>query len=565
MKILGFSCIFVCQFSGIYGIINLINVLENVLMATSSKDILIMELKDSISEQRQMNKTLQNALDASTSQVKELTIQVSLLNEQMEYLKKKLFGTSSERHVPLDNQISMFNEAEIEANPEIVEELLETEVTSHKRKAKTTLEEKIKGIPIEQVICELPSEEQFCDLCGHELERMGQEVIRRELEYIPAKVKIIEYVSIHYVCPECKETEEPFFAKGVSQQPLMKHSLASPSSVAWVMYQKYANGLPLYRQEKDWKQYGINLSRATMANWVIFTALNYFKPLYDYCHRQLIQREFLMADETRVQVLKEDNRAAETDSFMWLYRSGEDGLPPIILFEYSMTRAGTTAIKFLDGFKGYLSCDGYSGYNKVPDIKRCGCWAHVRRYYVDAIAKGYENNLSHPAVQGAEFCSKLFHYEEEFKKKGYTPEKRKELRLKKAKPILEAFWSWIETQTPVKNSRMDKAIQYSIHQRPYLETFLEDGRCSLSNNLAENSIRPFTVGRKGWLFCDSPKGATSSAIVYSVVEMAKANGLNIYEYLNFLLKQRLSETTDDLELDLIAPWGQKAKSLCSLK
>lgn len=534
-------------------------------MATSAKDILILELKDSIAEQRQMNRTLQNALEASTSQVKELTNQVSLLNEQMEYLKKKLFGTSSERRdSPSDDQLSIFDEAETEADPQKIEEIQATDVAAHKRKAKTTLEEKIKGLPVKEIICELPSEKQFCDLCGHDLERMGQEVIRRELEFIPAKVRILEYISIHYVCPECKETEEPFFAKATAEQPLMKHSVASPSSVAWVMYQKYANGLPLYRQEKDWKQYGIELSRTTMANWVIYCALNYFKPLYDYCHRQLIQRQFLMADETRVQVLKEDNRAAETDSFMWLYRSGEDGLPPIILFEYSVTRAGITAVNFLDGFSGYLSCDGYSGYNKVPAIKRCGCWAHIRRYYVDAIAKGFERDLNYPATQGAEYCSKLFHYEEEFRKSSQGPDKRKELRLKKEKPILEAFWRWVETQNPTKNSRLDKAIQYTINQKPYLETYLEDGRCSISNNLAENSIRPFTVGRKGWLFCDSPKGATASAIVYSIVEMAKANGLNIYEYLNFLLKQRLSETIEDQEMDFIAPWGQKAIAQCKL-
>lgn len=535
-------------------------------MVPMSKDLLIRELKDSISEQRQMNRSLQRALDASTEQVNALTQQVTLLNEQLEYMKKKLFGTSSERRKPEDEtQLSFFNEAELEANPEQKEPLIETEIAAHKRKPKTKLDEKIKDLPVERIICELPASEQLCDLCGHELERMGQEVVRRELEFIPAKLKVLEYVSIHYNCPECKQTEEPFFAKASVTAPLMKHSIASPSSVAWVMYQKYANGLPLYRQEKDWKQYGIELSRATMANWVIYCAKNYLKPLYDYCHKRLLEREFLMADETRVQVLKENGRAAETDSFMWLYRSGEDGLAPIILFEYSMTRAGSTAADFLKNFSGYLSCDGYAGYNKIPEAKRCCCWAHVRRYFVDAIPKGKENDLGHPAVQGAQFCSKLFYYEEQFRKNNYTPEKKKELRLEKEMPILEAFWRWLEVQNPIKNSRLDKAIQYAANRRPYLETYLEDGRCSLSNNLSENAIRPFTIGRKGWLFCDTPAGAEASAIVYSIVEMAKANNLNIYNYLNFLLRKRPSEIMDDdQQLELISPWSDEAKAKCGL-
>lgn len=534
-------------------------------MTTTAKDLLVRELKDTITDQRQLITTLRTALDASTAQAHELTQQISNLNEQLAFMKKKLFGTSSERRdTSLEGQINLFNEVESEMILSAVEPFQEIEVSGHNRKPKTTLDEKLKGIPVERIICELTEEEQVCQQCGNDLVKIGQEVVRRELEYVPAKVKVIEYVSIHYGCPECKETEEPFFAKAPVDKALMKHSLASPSSVAWVMYQKYANGLPLYRQEKDWKQYGIELSRATMANWVIYCAANYLKPLYDYCHQKLLEREFLMADETRVQVLKEENRKAETDSFMWLYRSGEDGLPPIILYEYSMTRAGSNAADFLKGFSGYLACDGYAGYNKVPAIKRCSCWSHVRRYFIEAVPKGHEYDLSQPAVQGVEFCSKLFQYEEVFRQKGHSPEKRKELRLQKEKPILEAFWCWLENLHPVKNSRLDKAVQYVVNRKPYLETYLEDGRCSLSNNLSENSIRPFAVGRKGWLFCDTPAGAEASAIVYSMVEMAKANHLNIYKYLNFLLSKRVSETMEDHQLDLIAPWGQDTLSQCKV-
>ena len=463
----------------------------------------------------------------------------------------------------MDGQINLFNEAEQEVAQETKETPEEISVKSHKRKSKTTLEEKLKGIPVEEVPIVLQDEEQFCPECGTKLEVIGKEFIRHELEYIPAQVKVKKYYSVHYACPACKEEDIPVIIKAPKEQALIKHSLASSTAVAWTMYQKYANGLPLYRQEKDWKQYGIELTRNTLAHWVIYCAMHYFKPMYDYFHRKLLQRKFIMADETRIQVLNEEDRKAETDSFMWLYRSGEDGLEKIILYEYSPTRSGENAAAFLAGFKGYLACDGYQGYNKVPDIKRCCCWAHVRRYMIDAVPKGHQYDYSNPAVQGVEFCNKLFQYEDSFKKKGYSYEKIKEMRLQKEKPILEAFGSWIENQHPVRNSRMDKAVQYVVNRKPYLETYLEDGRCSFSNNLSENAIRPFTVGRKNWLFSDSTAGAEASAIVYSMVEIAKANNLNIYKYLEYLLRKRPSEEMSDLELENLAPWNKETMEQCS--
>jgi hypothetical protein len=267
-----------------------------------------------------------------------------------------------------------------------------------------------------------------------------------------------------------------------------------------------------------------------------------------------------MADETRVQVLKEDGRAAETDSYMWVYRSGEDGLPPIILFNYTETKKGKNAAGFLDGYKGYLMTDGYSGYNLLSNVKRCCCWAHIRRYFIDAVPKGHEYDMSIPAVQGVEFCSKLFHLEKQFTDKGHSPEKRKNERLLKEKPIVEAFFTWLDTQVITRNDRFHKAVQYAQNRRPYLSTYLEDGRCSLSNNLTENTIRPFTIGRKGWLFCDTPKGAEASAIVYSFVEMAKANNLNINQYLTHLLSKLPSCDLTDPDFDQLLPWHEDVQS-----
>ena len=530
-----------------------------------AKELQIRELKDALVESRKLNIYLQKSLEESNANSKHLSEQISLLSEQVAYLTQKLFGTSSEKRaadIP-DGQLSFFDEAEASADNTVPDSLSEEQIEAYARKKRRSRQELMATLPIRQIICDIPLDERICDLCGAGLKEIGREVVRRELEFIPAKLSVIEYVSVHYACPKCKETEEPFFLKAQTPNPLMKHSLASPSTVAWLWYQKYANGLPFYRQEKDWKQNGLELNRSTMANWTIQCAGKYLKPIWAYYHKQLIKRKFLMADETRVQVLKEEGRSAQSDSFMWLYRTGEDGLAPIILYEYQQSRAGYNASEFLKGFQGYLCVDGYAGYNRVLDIIRCGCWAHVRRYFKDAIPKGHEQDFSNLAVQGVEYCSKLFKYEESFQKKGYDSDQRKRARLEKKKPLLEAYWSWIETVPSIKNSRLDKAVQYAKNQKPYLEHYLEDGHCSFSNNLSEQLMKAFATGRKNWLFHDTPQGAESSAIIYSVVETARANGLNIYKYLTFLLMYMPdTDSSDEEEMDWMMPWGEGTIQNC---
>ena len=273
-------------------------------------------------------------------------------------------------------------------------------------------------------------------------------------------------------------------------------------------------------------------------------------------------REFLMADETRVQVLKEPGRIAESQSFMRLYRTGEDGLPVILLYGYTPKRIGDNAADFLDGFQGYLETDGYQGYNKVSGIKRCSCWEHIRRYFVDEIPKGKQLDYNQSAVQGVHYCDRLARLESNISGKcGTDYEKRKQMRLEKEKPVLEAFWAWVDSQNPVRNTRLDKALTYVKNRRETSMTYLEDGRCSFTNNLSENAIRPFTVGRKNWLFSDSVESAEASAIAYTMVEMAKAHNLNIYQYLSYVLEQRPNENWSDEQLAELAPWSEKLQTL----
>ena len=534
-------------------------------MADSSKDIQLRELKDMINDLRKMIKTLQATVDAANKREEALTQERDNLKEEVDLLRKKLFGTSSEKRVlDIPGQLNFFNEAELAQDPALAQmEELEAsapEKTPKKRKTRATDAERFKGIPVVKEYLDLSETEKNCPVCGTALKQIGEEFVRRELIFIPAKLKIREYYSRNYECPQCSQHGIPVIKKGKDGKPHMLYGMASTGTVAWVMYQKFCNGLPYFRQEKDWKQYGASITRATMANWVIQNSEAFFLPMYEFFHRKLLEREFAMADETPLQVLHEPDRRAQTKSYMWLFRSGEDGSPPIILYKYSETRAGDNAVDFLHGFKGYLMCDGYSGYNKVPDAKRTACWAHIRRYLTDAIPKGKALDYTQPAVQGVMYINQLFHLEDVIKKKYTSFDAIKKARLEKEKPVVEGFLSWLDQQTPVRGTRMDKAVTYIQNRRSCLITYLEDGRCSFSNNLSENAIRPFTVGRKNWLFCDTPNGAQASAIVYSMVEMAKANGVNVYHYLTYLLEKMPSDRMSDEELELLSPWNENVKT-----
>lgn len=548
-------------------------------MAFNSQELQIRELKDLL---LQLNKTVAEqtkVIELLRKELEEAKALAEQRQEQIDYLKKKLYGSSSEKQKKtVDGQITleqifgqMFNEPEYHLDNDESEEET-TVVKQHTRKKKKTNKEKFKDLPAEEVLIELSPEDQFCSECGTPMVQIGKEYVREELIYIPAVVKRIQYYRATYKCPSCTEGNHPdpdvayHFAKAEVAPSLIPGSFASESMVAWCMYQKYALALPLYRQEQDWLQFGVELPRSTMARWIIRCVDDYLIHIYNYFHRKLLEREFLMADETRIQVLAEPERRAQTQSFMWAVRTGEDGLPTIITYGYTETRARYNIEKFLEGYRGgYLQTDGYQGYNNLKGIKRCCCWSHIRRYFLDAVTKGHQEGLSDPAVQGVKYCDKLFMHERRCREKGYSHEQRKEYRLKKSKPVIDAFFTWLDQQEPTKGTRLDSAVKYAQNRKKYLYTYLEDGRCSLSNNLTENSIRPFTVGRKNWLFAATPGGANASAVVYTMVEMAKAHKVNIFKYLTYLLKQRPNEKMTDDQLEELAPWNQQVIDYCADK
>lgn len=497
--------------------------------------------------------------------IKGLQDQVNNLVEIIHILRKEKFGPSSEKtHRPdVEGQLSLFNEVEIEARAAAPEPISRGEKGYVRQNKRTKREELIKELPVREVLCESAPEDQYCLQCSSDLRPIGKEIVREELEYIPAKLQIVRYVRMSYECPKCKHSERPYIQKALTPSSLMSHSLASPSSVANVMYQKYVNSVPLYRQEKDWERLGIALTRATMANWVIRCSEDYLKPVTEHLRKEVLKRDVIHCDETPVQVLKENGKKPQTKSYMWVYRTGNDTKAPIILYDYQPSRNGDHAVTFLKDFTGYVHSDGYSGYNKLNGIVRCGCWAHQRRKFIEAIPgrKAKDAPLTNAEI-GRDYCNRLFEIEKELT--DLSPDERYNRRLELEKPVLEAFWSWLESLVVLNGSALGKAVTYAKNQKPYLENYLLDGRCSISNNTAENSIRPFTVGRKNWLFSDTPKGASASAAVYSIVETAKANGLEIYTYLEYLLLympdcdwQNHPEDLDDL-----MPWSEAVQAEC---
>ena len=531
-------------------------------MSVSQRDTQLIELKDLVKTLTDtiaaLNKRLEEADARETAHLEKEQI----LEEKIQYLLQQLYGRSSEkRHPDFPGQLSFFDEAETEYTPEEENGEYEGEQVSFVRKKshKTTIDEKYKNLPTVKKVEDLSEEEKICKECGAALVPMGEELIRRELDYTPAKFRIIEVYSKTYECRECKKHGIPTIVRARDGRPHMIHGMASASTVAWVMYQKYVNGLPLYRQEKDWKNYGAEVERGTLANWIIKNATDFFKPMCDFFRAHILSRPQVMADETPVQVLHEDGRTAQQKSYMWVFRVGEYLDKPAIVYKYAPSRSGYVAEQFLRDYSGYLMCDGFSGYNVLPNIHRVGCWAHARRYLLDAVPKKDQWDLSIPAMQGVDYIDKLFHLEHRIHAKDLTFDQIKERRLREETPVLEGLWSWLEKQTPKKSSKFYKAVVYLRNQRPYLEEYLKDGACSFSNNASERCCKDFVVGRKNWLFSSSTKGADASAYTYSIVQTAKANDVNVYHYLCFLLDNAAGIVEKEADLEKYAPWNESVK------
>lgn len=512
------------------------------------------EIPDTIEHLQEQNVKLQ-------LQVAELASKVKWYEEQFRLAQHKRFGASSEKTHP--DQLLLFNEAESEATPAQDEPTLET-VTYQRKKRSGERKAKIRDLPVETIEYRLPEDGQVCPCCDGALHEMSTEV-RVELKIIPPEVKAVKHVRHVYSCRTCERegTETPVITAPMPK-PALPGSLASPSMLAYVMTQKYGYGLPLYRLEQQFSSLGVDLSRQTLANWMMQGADRWLTPLYDRMHTHLLARDILHADETTVQVLKEPGRSAEATSYMWLYRTGREE-PAIVLYDYQKTRGGEHPKSFLSGFRGYLHVDGYPGYHKVTGVTLVGCWAHARRKFDEAI-KALPDDKQKAAVtarEGLDFCNRLFAIERELK--DVSPQKRLEVRTEQSRPITDVFLAWLRTNRSrvLPKSKLGEAITYCLNQWEKLEAFLKDGRLELDNNRSERSIKPFVIGRKNWLFSNTPRGAKASATIYSVIETAKENGLNPFAYLNWLFEELPQHNPKNPELlDRLLPWSDSLPQVC---
>jgi transposase len=369
-------------------------------------------------------------------------------------------------------------------------------------------------------------------------------VISEQLDIVPAKIQVTRHIRKKYACDcgKCIKTAP------LPAQPIPK-SMASPGLLAHITVSKYQDALPLYRQETILQRIGVDIPRATLANWMS-KAGSLVQPLINLMQDRLLHHDIMQMDETTVQVLKEPGKKAQSKSYLWLQRGG---LPenPVVLFHYDPGRGAGVAKRLLAGFTGYLQTDGYDGYNAAVaenHLIHVGCMAHARRKFSEAIKAQGKTKKRGKAHRGLTLIQKLYKIEKQARK--LTPEKRHQHRQRYAKPVLDEMRVWLDQSLPQvpPSSATGKALHYLHNEWDKLIRYLDDGRLEIDNNAAENAIRPFVIGRKNWLFSDSVKGVTASANLYSLIETAKANGLEPYAYLRYLFAELpKAETVDAIE------------------
>ena len=529
--------------------------------------------KEELQMLRELVKKQKLQLSEKDEIIRKQQIQIENMTQALLHARKKMFGRSSEVSTGYE-QLCLFEE-----NTELAKGLLKEQETivvkEHKRTSRKPgiRKEMLADLPkeIEEYIID---EEEKCSVCGGELEVIGKEIVRTEVEFKPATLivkQVVRQVANCKVCGSNGNDRTKHIQKASVPAKVLPHSIATHSLVAQIMYQKFGMGVPFARQEKDFYQMGLEISRANMAHWTIRCSDEWLMPVYDRIHQILIQKcEILHMDETRIQVNKEDGKKASSYSFMWVLQSGACEDIKATFFHYSRTRSQKVALDLIDGFKGYLTTDAYAAYANMhlEDVKNSFCWSHLRRYYIDSIPldnSGKEIPGSKGA-EGREYVNLLFGLEK--KMSDLTYEERKLKRQEASRALLDAFWSWVENtiSIPTTNEKLTKALNYSLNHKKELEMFLEDGRLEISNNLCESHIRPFATARRAWLFADTPNGARANAVLYTLVETARANDLNVYAYLDYLLAEMPNadfcnhpEIIDDM-----LPWSDKLPESCRL-
>lgn len=496
-----------------------------------------------------------NELPDDIDQLKQLVLRqqarLMYLEEQFRLAQQKQFGASSEGHPGQGELFDEAESAEVESSAEQEESISSYTRSKPKRKSLSA------DLPRETVVLDLAEEDKVCDCCKGALHKIGEDTSEK-LEFIPAKVKVIETVRPKYACRHCDKAGDKGQIKQALVPPaIIPKGMATPSLLSQIVTSKYQYGLPLYRQESMFQQYGIDLSRKTMAAWMIKCAAA-LDLLYELLRDILLRQPVIQADETTLKVIKED----KSTCYMWLYCSGADSpkpnnpLPNIVLYDYQPSRSGKCAGEFLNGFRGYLQVDGYAGYEQTL-ATLVGCWAHVRRKFMEA-KQAQPKGKSGKADMALNQIQQLYRIERQITDK--SPEEKQQARRDKATPLLNKFKVWLEKsslQVPPK-SKMGEAINYSLNQWHKLVRYTDDGLLNIDNNRSERAIKPFVIGRKAWLFSNTGNGANASATLYSIIETAKANGLVPFDYLNTLFTE-LPKRKPEEDLNDLLPWELSQK------
>lgn len=482
-------------------------------------------------------KELPNDIDELKKIILQQYSEIQGLSELVSMLRHKQFGKSSEQVSA--EQLGMFDEVETEVLVDEPEDEESISVPAHERKRGKRLKLP-ENLPRKDVIIDI--ENKICPNDGDELKCIGEE-ISEKLEIIPAKVLVVRTIRKKYACSTCDLMKE-----APATLEMIPKSNASASVLAYIATAKYVDALPLYRQEAIFKRVGLDLSRQTMARWMIQVGEK-ITPLVTLLREELLKSTYIHMDETVVQVLKEDGKKVETNSYMWV--QARSGPRPIILFHYAKNRNGNHAHDLLEDYRGALQVDGYDGYASVikkNELTRLGCWAHARRKFHDAFLSSAGKSIG---KQGLVFFKKLYEIEAEIQ--GTTYANRFYVRLTKSRPIIIGFETWIKEQSEKVNpeSLAGKALKYARNEWQYLVNCFCSGEFKIDNNYIESHIRPFTIGRKNWMFSVKPEGAVASANIYSLVETAKANGVDPFEYLKLVFEKLPKAQTEAEFLELL--------------
>lgn len=489
-------------------------------------------------------------------------IEIRLLREENKLLKHKIFGSKSERYVEDDGseQGSLFGElsdTDDSESPENTSETITVPAHTRKKRGRKPLPESLERMDI---IHDISDKDKQCG-CGCQMSRIGEATSER-LQIKPAVMWVERHIRYKYACKNCegvdKAANSPTVKIAAVPVQLIAKSITTPSLLSHIIVGKFTDSLPFYRQEQQFLRNGVNISRGSMCNWTVKVAEK-CQPLLELLQNQLLSGPLIQIDETVVQVLKEPDRDADAKSYMWVFRGGTPG-KPLIIYRYAPSRSGNVPKSYLGNYQGCIQTDGYSGYrflDTCPGIVHAACWAHVRRKFYSIIQSIGKKKKKKSGIGKADHALKtiktLYEIERKADAEGLSPEERIALRQSKSKPILIDFKEWLSETALVAppQSLLGKALNYTLGQWPRLLKYLEHSELTLDNNLAENAIRPFVIGRKNWLFSDQPGGADASAVFYGLVETAKANQLEPYSYFLYLLDRLPLAVTEEDYLRLL--------------